>query len=45
MLATFQIVAVVTDAQIALVSDACISVLCVCVCVTLTLKHITNLII
>lgn len=43
MLATFQIVAVVTDVQIALVSDACISVLCVCV--TLTLKHITNLII
>lgn len=45
MLATFQIVAVVTHVQIALVSDACISVLCVCVCVTLTLKHITNLII
>lgn len=41
MLATFQIVAVVTHVQIALVSDACISVLCV----TLTLKHITNLII
>lgn len=31
MLATFQIVAVVTHVQIALVSDACISVLCVCV--------------
>lgn len=30
MLATFQIVAVVTHVQIALVSDACISVLCVC---------------